>query len=56
MQVSLRPIYLRDALRAMDGEEISIYYQSNKHPVLLQDPEDPGYSCVVMPITGSGTS
>jgi len=51
VQVALRPIFLRDALYAMDADEVNIYYQSNRHPVLLQDPEDPGYSCVVMPIT-----
>lgn len=56
VQVALRPIYLQDALRAIDGEEVSIYYQSNRHPLLLQDPEDPGYSCVMMPITGPGAN
>lgn len=56
VQVALRPIFLRDALYAMDADEVNIYYQSNRHPVLLQDPEDPGYSCVVMPITTPSTS
>lgn len=50
VQVALRPIFLRDALHAMDADEVNIYYQSNRHPVLLQDPEDPGYSSVVMPM------
>lgn len=51
MWVALRPTYLRDALSAMGGDEVNIYYQSHKHPVLLRDPKDPNYSCVVMPIS-----
>ncbi|MEA4884295.1 MAG: DNA polymerase III subunit beta [Clostridia bacterium] len=50
MQVSLRPSYLRDALRVMTGD-VRIGYTGIGHPVLVLDQGDPDYSYVIMPMT-----
>jgi DNA polymerase-3 subunit beta len=49
MQVALRPRYLREALKAAEGENVKIGYSGNRKPVLIRD-EDEGYRYVVMPV------
>jgi DNA polymerase III subunit beta len=42
--------YLLDALSVMDGETISLQMETPLSPCLLQEPESPGFKCVVMPV------
>lgn len=42
--------YLLDACSVMDGETISLQMETPLSPCLLQEPESPGFKCVVMPI------
>ncbi|HET9962100.1 MAG TPA: DNA polymerase III subunit beta [Nitrospiraceae bacterium] len=42
--------YLLDAFSVMDGESISLQMDSALSPCLIQEPENPGFKCVVMPI------
>ena len=42
--------YLLDAFNVMDGETISLQMETPLSPCLIQEPESPGFKCVVMPI------
>ncbi|MBS0169590.1 MAG: DNA polymerase III subunit beta [Nitrospira sp.] len=42
--------YLLDALSVMDGESVSLQMDTALSPCLIQEPESPGFKCVVMPI------
>ncbi|MDR4473562.1 MAG: DNA polymerase III subunit beta [Nitrospira sp.] len=42
--------YLLDALSVMDGESVSLQMDTALSPCLIQEPESPGFRCVVMPI------
>jgi DNA polymerase III subunit beta len=42
--------YLLDVFGVMDGETISLQMDNPLSPCLIQEPESPGFKCVVMPI------
>jgi DNA polymerase-3 subunit beta len=42
--------YLLDVCGVMDGETISLQMETPLSPCLIQEPESPGFKCVVMPI------
>jgi DNA polymerase-3 subunit beta len=42
--------YLLDVCSVMDGETISLQMETSLSPCLIQEPESPGFKCVVMPI------
>ncbi|MDF0675694.1 MAG: DNA polymerase III subunit beta [Nitrospira sp.] len=42
--------YLLDVFSVMDGESISMQMETPLSPCLIQEPENPGFKCVVMPI------
>lgn len=42
--------YLLDVFGVMDGETISLQMETALSPCLIQEPESPGFKCVVMPI------
>ena len=42
--------YLLDVLGVMDGETISLQMDNPLSPCLIQEPDSPGFKCVVMPI------
>ena len=42
--------YLLDVFSVMDGETISLQMETPLSPCLIQEPESPGFKCVVMPI------
>jgi len=42
--------YLLDVFSVMDGESISLQMETALSPCLIQEPESPGFKCVVMPI------
>jgi DNA polymerase-3 subunit beta len=42
--------YLLDVCSVMDGETISLQMETPLSPCLIQEPESPGFKCVVMPI------
>jgi len=42
--------YLLDVFSVMDGESISLQMDTPLSPCLIQEPESPGFRCVVMPI------
>lgn len=42
--------YLLDVLNVMDGEAITLQMDTPLSPCLIQEPESPGFKCVVMPI------
>jgi len=42
--------YLLDVFGVMDGEDISLQMETPLSPCLIQEPESPGFKCVVMPI------
>lgn len=42
--------YLLDAFGVMDGETVSLQMETALSPCLIQEPESPGFKCVVMPI------
>ncbi|MEA4882773.1 MAG: DNA polymerase III subunit beta [Clostridia bacterium] len=49
--VALRARYLRDVLRVLDGNDVSLGYISFKHPMVVKDDTDPSYTYLVMPVT-----
>lgn len=51
VQVAMRARYLRDVLRVLDGEEVTLGYTSFKHPIEVKDPSDPDYTYLLMPVT-----
>jgi DNA polymerase-3 subunit beta len=42
--------YLLDVCSVMDGETVSLQMETPLSPCLIQEPESPGFKCVVMPI------
>lgn len=42
--------YLLDVFSVMDGESLSLQMETPLSPCLIQEPESPGFKCVVMPI------
>ncbi len=42
--------YLLDVFSVMDGESVSLQMETPLSPCLIQEPESPGFKCVVMPI------
>ncbi len=42
--------YLLDTFSVMDGETVSLQMDTPLSPCLIQEPESPGFKCVVMPI------
>lgn len=42
--------YLLDVFNVMDGETLSLQMETALSPCLIQEPESPGFRCVVMPI------
>jgi DNA polymerase-3 subunit beta len=42
--------YLLDVFSVMDGEKVSLQMDGPLSPCLIQEPESPGFKCVVMPI------
>lgn len=42
--------YLLDVFGVMDGENVSLQMETPLSPCLIQEPESPGFKCVVMPI------
>jgi DNA polymerase-3 subunit beta len=42
--------YLLDVFGVMDGETVSLQMDTPLSPCLIQEPESPGFKCVVMPI------
>jgi DNA polymerase-3 subunit beta len=42
--------YLLDVFSVMDGDTISLQMETPLSPCLIQEPESPGFKCVVMPI------
>ncbi|OQW30330.1 MAG: hypothetical protein A4E19_10515 [Nitrospira sp. SG-bin1] len=42
--------YLLDVFSVMDGETISLQMETPLSPCLIQEPESPGFRCVVMPV------
>lgn len=42
--------YLLDVFSVMDGESISMQMETPLSPCLIQEPDNPGFKCVVMPI------
>lgn len=42
--------YLLDAFSVMDGETIFLQMETPLSPCLIQEPDNPGFKCVVMPI------
>jgi DNA polymerase-3 subunit beta len=42
--------YLLDVFSVMDGETLSLQMETPLSPCLIQEPESPGFKCVVMPI------
>jgi DNA polymerase-3 subunit beta len=42
--------YLLDVFGVMDGEHVSLQMETPLSPCLIQEPESPGFKCVVMPI------
>ncbi len=42
--------YLLDAFGVMDGERVSLQMDTPLSPCLVQEPESPGFKCVVMPV------
>ncbi|MCP9448571.1 MAG: DNA polymerase III subunit beta [Nitrospira sp.] len=42
--------YLLDVFSVMDGETVSLQMETPLSPCLIQEPESPGFKCVVMPI------
>lgn len=48
--ITLNSRYLLDALNAMSGEEVTFGFNGKVEPTLLQDPENPDYRHVIMPL------
>jgi DNA polymerase-3 subunit beta len=48
--ITLNSRYLLDALGVMNGEEIVFGFNGKLEPTLLQDPDDPDYRHVIMPL------
>lgn len=42
--------YLLDVFSVMDGETISLQMETPLSPCLIQEPDNPGFKCVVMPV------
>jgi DNA polymerase-3 subunit beta len=42
--------YILDVLSVMEGDTISLQMDTPLSPCLIQEPESPGFKCVVMPI------
>lgn len=42
--------YLLDVFNVMEGETLSLQMETPLSPCLIQEPESPGFKCVVMPI------
>jgi DNA polymerase-3 subunit beta len=42
--------YLLDTFSVMDGDTVSLQMDTPLSPCLIQEPESPGFKCVVMPI------
>lgn len=51
VQVAMRARYIRDVLRVLDGEEVTLGYTSFRHPVEVKDPSDTDYTYLLMPVT-----
>lgn len=51
VKVALRARYLRDVLRVLDGDEVTLGYTSFRHPIEVKDESDPSYTYLVMPVT-----
>ncbi len=50
MNTGFNARYLLDVFSVMDGETISLQMETPLSPCLIQEPESPGFKCVVMPI------
>ncbi|MBX3236726.1 MAG: DNA polymerase III subunit beta [Nitrospiraceae bacterium] len=50
LQTGFNARYLLDAFSVMDGESVTLQMDSSLSPCLIQEPESPGFKCVVMPI------
>lgn len=42
--------YLLDVFGVMDGETVTLQMETPLSPCLIQEPETPGFKCVVMPV------
>ena len=51
VQVAMRARCIRDVLRVLDGEEVTLGYTSFRHPVEVKDPSDTDYTYLLMPVT-----
>lgn len=49
--IALRAKYLRDVLRVLEGDEVSMGYTTQKHPIEVKDLSDADYTYLVMPVT-----
>ncbi len=50
MTVGYNARYLMDILQAMTGESVLLLLQEPLSPTILQEPDKPDYTCVVMPM------
>ncbi len=50
IQTGFNARYLLDVFSVMDGETLSLQMDTPLSPCLIQEPESPGFKCVVMPI------
>ncbi|HEY9854430.1 MAG TPA: DNA polymerase III subunit beta [Stenomitos sp.] len=50
VKIAFNATYLLDALKAIDGETIKLQLNGPLAPALLGSPDDPSYSCLLMPI------
>ena len=50
MNTGFNARYLLDVFSVMDGETLSLQMETPLSPCLIQEPESPGFKCVVMPI------
>ena len=50
LTTGLNARYLLDVFGVMEGETISLQMETPLSPCLIQEPESPGFKCVVMPV------
>ena len=49
IKIGFNPKYLLDALRAIDDEEVSMYFMNSKSPCFIRDEKD-SYIYLVLPV------
>jgi DNA polymerase III sliding clamp (beta) subunit (PCNA family) len=50
MKISLQMGFLRDVLSALECETVELYFKSETEPLIVKDPDIPGFSHIILPV------